>query len=188
MRRVSIAASAGIWLGALAGLATSLADFGAHWLFMESAEDRAALLGRLLCLLPMLGAAVGALAGSWFASTSPLCTAIVRRLGLPADSLRARLVVGAVWSAPLLWPLGEVARLLWSGGTMSRLPLRSLGIAGTFAGLAAGAAVGLAFVQPFTAWMQRVSRTRQRSVLLLLMAAAIGAWKLNQHILHKKYE
>ena len=67
LRRVSIAASAGIWVGALAGLATALADFGAHWLFMESAEDRAGLLARLLCFLPALGAVLGAGAGSWFA-------------------------------------------------------------------------------------------------------------------------
>jgi arylsulfatase A-like enzyme len=188
LRRVSIAASAGTWAGTLAGLAAALGDFGAHWLYMESAEDRVALLARLLCLLPALGAAFGALAGAWCTLTLPLSAATATRLGFAPGSFRACLVTGVAWALPLLWPLAEVARLLWSGGMMSRLPLHSVGIGATFGMLAAGTVTALALFLPFRRWLEQAPPNPRRQALLLLAAAAFSAAKLNQHVLPNLYD
>src|SRR5262245_41183165 len=142
LRRASIAASAGVWIGALAGLATALADFGAHWLFMESSGDRFTLLARLACLEPAAGALIGGVFGLAFGLASPLCAAWVRRLNV-ASVERAqaieRALLACVCALPLGVPLAWVAKLLWSGGKMSRLPVRTVGVLITFALLLAGA-------------------------------------------------
>jgi arylsulfatase A-like enzyme/HEAT repeat protein len=188
LRRVSIAASAGIWVGALAGLATALADFGAHWLFMESMGDRLALLARLGCLLPALGAVFGAAAGAWIGLISPLRAAATRRLGLAADSGRGSAVFATLCTLPLAWPLAEVARLLWSGGTMSRIPIRPVGIAVTFvvlvilAGLAAWSALRIA------RWLHTARPRARRQALAVVAVAAFATTKLNQHVLPNLYD
>jgi arylsulfatase A-like enzyme/HEAT repeat protein len=188
LRRLSIAATAGTWAGALAGLAVALGDYGAHWLYMESAEDRIALATRLLCLLPAFGAALGALGGAWCALTLPLSAATANRLGISPQARRAQFVTGALWALPLLWPLAEVARLLWSGGMMSRLPLRTLGIGLTFAVLAAGTITALALVLPFWRWLEQAAPKHRVRALFLIAATAFSAAKLNQHVLPNLYD
>jgi arylsulfatase A-like enzyme/HEAT repeat protein len=188
LRRVLIAASAGTWAGALAGVVAALGDYGAHWLYMESAGDRIALVTRLLCLLPALGAALGALAGAWCGLTLPLSAATARRLGFAPESRRAQLVTGLLWAVPLLWPLAEVARLLWSGGMMSRLPLRPLGLGATFVVLAAGTISALALALPFRRWLDRAGPKHQLRAMLLIAAVAFLAGKLNQHVLPNLYD
>lgn len=188
LRRVSIATSAGIWVGSLAGLATALADFGAHWLFMESTADRAVLLARLVCFLPALGGLFGVCAGLWFAVSVPLSAAMTHRSGSEPASGRARLRFSAVWTLPLIWPLAHLARLLWSGGTMSRLPIRPLGVAVTFVILLGASVLALWLALRLATWFQTAPRKARHRTLLLLAAAAFATAKLNQHYLPKLYD
>jgi arylsulfatase A-like enzyme/HEAT repeat protein len=188
LRRVSIATSAGIWVGALAGLATALADFGAHWLFMESTGDRAGLLARLLCLLPALGAAFGACAGAWFGLSVPLTAAVNERLGIDGETRRASLVFATLWTLPLVWPAAEVARLLWSGGKMSRLSVRPVGITLTFIVLVGLAVLAVWSGLRISRWLQTARPNARRRVLALVAIAAVATTKLNQHFLPNLYD
>lgn len=188
LRRVSIAAAAGIWLGALAGFATALADFGAHWLFMESSADRLALLARLLCFLPALGAVFGAFAGTWFGLSAPLSAAVIRRLGSERGSPAACWGFASLWTLPLAWPLAEVARLLWSGGKMSRLAARPLGIVLTFFVLVSIAVLAAWSALRLSRWLESARPVARRQTLALLAAAAFATTKLNQHFLPNLYD
>ena len=105
--------------GALAGIASALADYGAHWLFMESMRDRAWLLLRLLSLEPAAGACLGALLGV-FVNISGSGLRRVDRHGERFE--RARAALFGLVSAPGLCLL---ARLLFSGGKMSRVAGRA---------------------------------------------------------------
>jgi arylsulfatase A-like enzyme len=183
LRRVSIGGSAGICVGALAGLGTALADFGAHWLFMESGPDRMALFARLLCLQPAAGALLLGCAGVWIALCLPLSAAAARRSGLSAQQALAGLL-----ALPLLGPLAVVARLLFSGGMMSRLPLRPLSIGVTFALLVGSSALACAFGLRLWATTQKADRPAFRRALLAAAGSAYLASKLNQYALPRLYD
>ncbi len=176
LRRVSIAASTGIWVGALAGLATGLADFGAHWLFMESADDRVTLLARLLCFQPALGAVLGCLAGVWLEFVSRLRVA------------RTRLTRASLGAVLLVVPSAWVARMLFTGGKMARLPWLPLWIAVAFFMLVA-LSVGALWL---TFWIAERARDAPRARFFRTIAAivlfAFASGKLNQHILPNLYD
>jgi arylsulfatase A-like enzyme/HEAT repeat protein len=116
VRRNLVALAVGIWAGSLAGLATALADFGAHWLFMENGRDRGALLLRLLAFQPALGATCGAALACLLLASA----AISRRLSAsrPTATPWLRAGIRALCFLPAYLLLG---RLLFSGGKMSRL-------------------------------------------------------------------
>lgn len=160
--------------GALAGCATALSDYGAHWLFMESARDRAWLGLRLVTLQAAAGVCAGVSCG--------LVIVMLRSMRAPA-AVRAGVASALVFPAQL-W----VVRLLFSGGMMSRVPYQGLWISL----LAACAWLGVA-----AAWWlgERVFETavaapwpRARRALLLLLAAAFAIGKLNQWCLPRLYD
>jgi arylsulfatase A-like enzyme/HEAT repeat protein len=187
LRRVSIAASAGVWLGAIAGFATALSDFGAHWLFMESTGDRLTLLARLVCLLPTLGAVAGAFAGSWFGLSVPVSAALAKRLQIAREST-SHALLASVCAVPLCVPLAYVAYALWSGGTMARVTGRSFGIVVTFAILVGLAVSALWLGLQLAAWSRVVLKRTRRRMYAGIAIPAFLISKLNQHVLPNLYD
>ncbi|HKU40677.1 MAG TPA: sulfatase-like hydrolase/transferase, partial [Polyangiales bacterium] len=185
LRRASIAASAGVWVGALAGLSTALADFGAHWLFMESGRDRVALFSRLLCLQPAAAALICACLGPWVALCAPLSAAAARRFGRPA--WRNTLLAGLL-ALPFAPMLALVAQLLFTGGKMSRLPGKPLLIALAF-GVLVALCTGACWtgVRLWELARDAPARTFRRA-LLLAAGCAYAASKLNQYFLPRLYD
>jgi arylsulfatase A-like enzyme/HEAT repeat protein len=190
LRRTLLALSVGTWIGALAGLATALADFGAHWLFMESAGDRGWLLVRLLSTQPAAGAALGAAAGGVYAWTArPIAWLTARTTSDTATRARrerwARAALFSSLLTPLLW---LVARLLFSGGKMSRLPHQPALIVSSAVLLTCGTALALFAAEHIVAWARTAAaRSRRRaSIALLVCAFALG--KLDQLVLPNLYD
>ncbi|HEY2735619.1 MAG TPA: sulfatase, partial [Polyangiales bacterium] len=159
----------GIWIGGLAGLATALSDYGAHWLFMDGAIDRLWLLARLTSIQPAIGAAVGGMLGIIAALTPP----------------RARATLFSALLSPAIW---LVARLLFSGGKMSRLPHRSMLI-----GLCAITLLGLVWLA-LSAAQRSFARLRTspprsaRRRLAALFALGFALDKIDQRVLPNLYD
>src|SRR5690349_23077109 len=86
------AAALGCTLGAVAGSASGLADFGAHWLWLDTWPDRGMLLLRMLGLQAPLGALLGLVLGAWLGASEGLiarAAARARDPGTRGDALRA---------------------------------------------------------------------------------------------------
>jgi arylsulfatase A-like enzyme len=187
-RRRSFAAlsiSIGIWAGALAGATTALGDYGAHWLFMESARDRLWLLVRLLTTQPAAGACIGAVAGCLVASArvpSALLSDEPRRMRL-ARGLRA-----ALFSALLAAPTCAVARLLFSGGKMSRIAQRDALVVCSAVLLMAAVACTWWVGERLFVWARVAPWRLARRALLLLLGAGLGLSKLSQLVLPNLYD
>lgn len=181
-QRSLTAISMGIWLGALSGLATAFADFGAHWLFMESGHDRLTLFVRLLATQVPGAALLGATAGLVFGAAALAISRL--RLDLRAEQ-RVRSAAFAAALAPLSW---LVAKLLFSGGSMSRLSLRPVLVPITFAVLLAGTFFGVDVAQRVFAFGCKASRRSVRAVLAVLIAGAFCIGKLNQLVLPNLYD
>lgn len=172
--------SIGAWIGLVAGVATAAADFGAHWLFMAGAGDRAWLGLRLLSLQGAAGVLVGAACGLLFAATRSLAERL-----RPDASLRAvAVLLGLVCSPGAVW----LARLLWSGGKMSRLPYKSLGISATALGLPLGVTFGLVALLSFVQLARGATRRRAFQLAGLCLGAAFMVGKLNQWVLPNLYD
>lgn len=172
--------SIGAWIGLVAGFATAAADFGAHWLFMAGAGDRAWLGLRLVSLQGAGGVLVGAACGLVFAATRSLAERL-----RPEASLRVVAVLLGLVCSP-----GAVvlARLLWSGGKMSRLPFKSFGISATALGLALGATFALVVMFSFVQLARGATRRRALQYAALCLGAAFMVGKLNQWILPNLYD
>ncbi|HKP58305.1 MAG TPA: sulfatase-like hydrolase/transferase, partial [Polyangiales bacterium] len=150
---------------------------------MESGPDRVALFARLVCLQPAAGALLFGCWGLWFAACLPLSAAAARRFGIDPRRTSAALL-----SVPLLVPLSLVARLLFTGGKMSRLPAQPLLIGLTLALLAALCA-GLCWLG-LSLWetSRQADRPAFRRALLLAAGSAYLASKLNQYALPRLYD
>jgi arylsulfatase A-like enzyme/HEAT repeat protein len=168
----------GAWVGLLAGVATAAADFGAHWLFMASAADRAWLAVRLLSLQAAAGAVLGALAGLAVAGTARIADKHARRQQLHAACL-------AVLCSPAMVLL---ARLLWSGGKMSRLPFATIGVAVSTLLLAAASFGVLWLSLRFVAYLRSAPSTRAFRLAAVAISGAFALGKLNQWLLPNMYD
>ena len=162
--------SLGAWAGLVAGCATALGDFGAHWLYMETASDRAWLGVRLLSLQAAAGAVLGLLTG-----------ALLMAAGRLPRVVQAG-IVGLAASPVAL----SLARLLWSGGKMSRVPAKAYGLPLTALSLVlcAGCACWLG-TRVFDAARGAHSA---RARLLALLGLAFAPGKLSQLRLPNLYE
>jgi arylsulfatase A-like enzyme/HEAT repeat protein len=184
LRRSLLALSVGTWVGALAGLAGALADFGAHWLFMESALDRRWLLIRLLSTQP----AAGALLGAGCACFDSLCVRTSARLAAQAVRPRIERVLRVLLFTLLLTPWAWLlSRLLWSGGMMSRLPHKEALMTLCFVLLCGAAATGLWATQRGFAWVRVAAAPAARRCFLGLLGCAFALGKINQWVLPNLY-
>jgi arylsulfatase A-like enzyme len=168
----------GACAGLIAGVATAAADFGAHWLFMASASDRAWLGLRLLSLQAAAGVLLGTLAGFAVWSTGRLAEIRSRAALLHASLL-------GVAASPLAVVL---AALLWSGGMMSRLPWKTLGVALSALVLTAGFVLAIWLGMALIQHARVGSAQRARQVVWLCVASAFAISKLNQWLLPNLYD
>ncbi len=189
-RQTLHAVSVGVWLGAIAGVATSLSDFGAHWLFMESAGDRTLLLLRLLSLQPAAGAALGALGGLVYGcAAGPIDRLATQRAQTDTSRVRIRRgLLSLCFTLALLPALLVVTHLLFKGGHMSRLPARAAlhFVAGVF--LTCTGFCSLYAVHALVTVVRRTPPAAARRVFLGLLALSFGIAKLNQRVLPNLYD
>lgn len=171
----------GAWIGLAAGSATALADFGAHWLFMASFGDRAWLGLRLLSLQTAAGVLLGAAAGLGIAAAGRLAAFLSpkrRTLQLQAAVLGLACTPAAIM----------LAKLLWSGGMMSRIAWKSSGIALTSVLLVGGAALSFGS----SLWLAQIARgaaaRRAYQLVGACLALAFLVGKLNQWFLPNLYD
>lgn len=178
----------GLLLGLLAAVLTSFGDFGAHWLWLSSGADRLTFLRVILGLQLPAGALLGALAALTIAlSDPPLERALGRsRLGrrLPAA---ARLPVArAIQLTALAAPgLAVVAHLLFTGGAMSRVPLRGGLQVATALLLFAGC--GLAVAVVVSAAQRATTRRARRLLGLAALGAGFVLGKIDQRVMPGLY-
>lgn len=172
-------ASRGVLLGAAAGLVLALNDFGAMWLWLDTASDRWTLLARLAGLLTPVAAILGLLAA---ALTHMLKRGVARaqprRSGhaTTADSIALLLAPALVW----------FASELFTGGTASKLPSLWLWKSAAAALLLAGVWVAALVTQR----LLKVAEAAQRSALLGAALLVLGHLliKVNQWVLPKLYD
>lgn len=155
-------------LGAMAGVATALADYGALWLWLPTWELRADVFVRMLALQAAAGLLAGSLLGLGVATGRRLPTRL-RPLPLVALATPA---------------LGHVAWALFQGGAMRRLPHREILVGLTFAAGLAGA-WGAARLGAWL-WTLRGRRRRVAAGAGALLFVAIT--KIDQLVLPKLYE
>jgi arylsulfatase A-like enzyme len=169
----------GAWVGLVAGVATAAADFGAHWLFMASARDRAWLGLRLLSLQTCGGVVLGALCGlvAW-------STGRAAEIRPSAQRIRHAALLGVITCPGAVL----VARWLWSGGMMSRLQLRPIGIVVSALVLTAGSILALWLSMALLQRARATSRRDAQRVFWLCVAAAFAVGKLNQWFLPNLYD
>jgi arylsulfatase A-like enzyme/HEAT repeat protein len=170
------------WVGLAAGIATAASDFGAHWLFMPSAGDRAWLGVRLLSLQAAAGIAVAVLAGALLFATRRLAERLQSRK--PRRTQLQALLLG-VLASPALYVL---TALLWSGGMMSRLPYKSLGTFATGITLGAALIAALWLALRLAPWARATSSRAAYRVAGLCALAAFLVSKLNQWFLPNLYD
>lgn len=172
-------ASAGLLLGAGAGIVLALCDFGALWLWLPFWSERLVLLLRLVASLAAIGAVIGvgagAVAGAWE----------VRVEGAGWRGMARRSAPHAVLAAA---PLSLVAWLLFTGGKMSRLPFHALLVPLVGVALVAGAWVALTAGIALVRWARAGARWRGIAVGTVLIVSATMAAKLDQRILPNLYE
>ncbi len=184
------AVSLGVWLGALAGAATALSDFGAHWLFMESWADRAWLLTRLLSMQPAAGALVGGAAGLVAALSRDPVMRWTHAAGVsPAVAPRLERALYAIVFSLLALPgvLG-VARLLFTGGHMSRVAGREL-LQPLVGLLLTAATLGALYLAQYCYTLARDASPRSaRRLLAALAVLGFATGKLNQLMLPSLYD
>jgi arylsulfatase A-like enzyme len=184
MVRTAWAALLGCALGAVAGVLSGLGDFGAHWLWLDTWQDRGVLLLRVIGMQAPLGAAIGLVIGALFGASEDSIERLARRAPEPAargDALRA--LRSATLLAPALFWIGA---LLFSGGKMSRLAGRELFVPLTGL-LLVLAALGASWIGHALA---RRCRTPSQAFRFAVLAALIGfsCGKLNQWVLPKLYD
>lgn len=169
----------GLLAGALAGAFGAMNDFGATWLWLPMWSDRASFLVRLVAVQAPLGALVGALL---FAAESFIGPHVARRVP-EARYSPAMAGVFAVLASP--W-LVYVARSLFTGGKMSRLPGKPFAMALVCVVLMAGFAIALHVVRRIVGF----ARSGRRMALVApfsLLALAFAFTKANQHVLPNLY-
>jgi arylsulfatase A-like enzyme/HEAT repeat protein len=170
------ASSLGALLGALAGLWSALADFGASWLWLPVWRDRAGLLWRLVATLPPVGALLGALLAalalfSWrFAERRG-------RLGLAPLPVVLLAVV----------PLHVLALKLCSGGMMSRLAQRRV-VEWALSLLLPLLLYGVLWLAARTAQRLLRGQLPVRIVAAIALAVAFALGKINETFLPNLYE
>jgi arylsulfatase A-like enzyme len=165
----------------MAGVATAVSDFGAHWLWLEGTRDRIALLLRLIGLQAPAGAWLGALLGAAFGCADAW---IDRRARSDVILQRARAARTTALFAPgVVW----VGISLFGGGKMSRLPAK-----GAVETLVCGGLIALTLLLAHLVHRADVAtRERPRARRWLAgaaVAAAIVLAKLNQWVLPKLYD
>jgi len=111
-----LAASRGVLVGACAGVALALNDFGAIWLWLDMGPDRVALLNRLSGLLIPTGALVG---GVGSIVLDGVRQALARALPTKPGGWSIAHAATVIASPLCVW----IAWLLFTGGSASRLPL-----------------------------------------------------------------
>ena len=185
MRAAGVGASIGVATAAL----MALGDYGAHWLWLESASDRLQFLLRLLGTQLPAGALVGAVVGACLGLLAPaLAAALLRqpRWGIRSEHAQ-HLAHTAVLGALCMPGAVTVAYLLFTGGKMSRLSMRpylqpvtalllvGLCLAAIYAGLR------------LLAWSQQASAPARGRAGLLSLGLGFGFTKLDQWILPNLY-
>src|SRR5512134_3985636 len=124
LHRMATMASVGGLLGALAALLSALADYGAHFLWLDTWTDRGVLLLRLLGTQLPVGTVLGLVLGTLLALSERWHERLsgVRTSDRSSPPTRSRAVQLTAVLAP--WPLW-IGSLLFTGGKMSRLPARA---------------------------------------------------------------
>jgi arylsulfatase A-like enzyme len=179
------AAAVGCLLGWVAGLATALSDFGAHWLWLEGMRDRAALLVRLVGLQLPAGAWLGALIGAAVGLTDALIDRAAARTTLSAVAVdRARAARTTALLAPaVVW----VGLSLFGGGMMSRLPAKNA-LEAIVCGALLGGTLSLAYLAQCGDAATRQRPRARRWLAAGAFGVALGLGKLNQWLLPKLYD
>jgi HEAT repeat protein len=190
LSRTARAISIGCLVGCAGGALAALSDFGAHWLWLDDWRDRGVLLLRLFGLLVPAGAALGGLIGfaigvsdQWLQASAAGWAA---RTGIPAE--RFLLAARALRMTLLLAPgVVAVAVLLWSGGTMARVPGKPLWQVLTGGVLLAGAFAAAHGLHAIDGWA-RARQTGLRALGCAALALGFAFAKINQWVLPKLYD
>jgi arylsulfatase A-like enzyme/HEAT repeat protein len=176
-------------LGGIAGAMSALSDYGAHWLWLDGARDRAWLGVCLLGSAVPAGAALGTVLGMLLGATeAPIERAVAERAPDAAtrrrfgDRLRA-LRSTALATPALIW----IGLSLFRGGKMSRLPAKPL-----LEALACGLLLtGVLFVSYLAhradGRLPSGTKGRTRAALALVLGA-LALDKLNQWVLPGLYD
>jgi len=172
-------ASRGVLLGAAAGLVVALNDFGAMWLWLETASDRWSLLARLAGLLTPVAAMLGLFAA--------VLMHVLQRAVARVRPHRSGHFTTADSTVLLLAPaLGWLATELFTGGSASKLPSlwlwKSVAVVLLLAGVWVAALLTLRVL--------KIAQAAQRSVLLGTALLVLGHLliKVNQWVLPKLYD
>jgi arylsulfatase A-like enzyme/HEAT repeat protein len=177
-------------VGCAGGALGALADFGAHWLWLDQWRDRGVLLLRLLGLLVPAGAALGASFGFAIGASDGWLQASATRLAARTGIARERLLLAAraLRMTLLLAPgLIAVAVLLWSGGTMARVPGKPVWQLLTGGLLLAGAFAVARGLHAIDGWAHgRPAALRALGCAALALGFALA--KINQWVLPKLYD
>lgn len=163
--------------GAGGGAVLASFDFFATWLWLPDLEARGLLALRLLGILPALGAL---LAGAGLV-VERLARPLVRGARHPA---RVAPVPLLALSSPALVAL---ALTLFTGGRVSRLPLRGLWIALTILALAVLAYAGLRLARRL-ARARDAGRSARLAQTVLLFGLALALGKADQTLYPRLYE
>lgn len=175
----SASLTTGLAAGAFAGAFSAMNDFGATWLWLPMWSDRASFLVRLLAVQAPLGALVGF---GLHALDVRLGARLTSRVAPLARSRLAGLFF-ALLASP--W-LVHVARALFTGGKMSKLPYKGPAIAAAAVVLVASTAIAVHVGRRLV----ELAATRSRAAVLAPLAffsLAFATAKANQHVLPNLY-
>ena len=177
-------------LGAGAGLLVALGDFGSLWLWLPLWSDRAWLLGRLVGTLPPMGAALGALLGILGSVGGAGTRALAARMA--RDATRRDVWARRLWPLPFVLALTPllvvVARLLFSGGKMSRLPATGLLSTAVAAVLVVGAWISLRVARGAFDRARALSGDRARWLAGGALVGHLALGKVDQTVLPNLYQ
>ncbi len=169
----------GLIAGAVAGAYSAMNDFGATWLWLPMWSDRVSFFSRLLAVQAPLGALLGCVLLALDARLLALVEPRTTPLG------RSRVVGLAFGLLASPW-LVYIAYSLFSGGKMSRLSYRTLGITVAALVLVGATAVAVHVGRRFVGLATTRSRVAAAAPLSLF-ALAFAAAKANQHVLPNLY-
>lgn len=176
IKRAYLEAARGALIGAAAGLIVALGDFGALWMWLPLWSDRGALLVRIVATLVPLGALLGAVGCAMWGAFHPAIHGPEHRRVEPLPFVAA-----------LALPLFEVARLLFSGGKMSRVPFRDAWVVVAAAGLLVGTYVAIRMAFRFARSTRELSDKKAQPRLVVILLLSFLAAKFDQHYLPNLY-
>ncbi len=186
-KSIRIAIVYGTVVGALAGCINAFQDFSGTWFWLYAWSDRAAFAWRILALHLSMGALLGAAIALGSAVLLQAGRALVRRhYSSNATQLEHRYwpIPLLVWIVPLAIVLGV---LLFSGGSMSRLPLRGLWSALSSVVLIALAIAALKASRCIILWAHQGAKRRAWLTAVSILVFQGALTKINQYVFPNLY-